>query len=429
MSKKKILFVHQNFPAQFKSIAPFLAFTNKYEVHSLAWKKSHKEDDYLKSMIDITHHQYEIKIGSSKNIHPLATEFETKMIRADSVALKCFELKEKGFTPDLIIDHPGWGETLFIKEVWPDVKILSFFEYYYNTSDSDIDFDMEQSQVSGYEMSKKLIARNTPINLSYSSCDGIIAPTNFQKSTAPPWLRDKINVIHDGIDTDIIKPGKKNKSISIKYRSIADNKLISTKLSKKDKIITFVNRNLEPYRGYHSFIRSLPLVQKSHPDAFILLVGGDQVSYGAPHPSGNSYKNIFLNEIKDSLIDPSKLIFLGKVDYETFINIMDTSSVHVYLTYPFVLSWSVLEIMALEKVIIGSKTGPVEEVISDNQNGLLVDFFNTNDIANKVITVLDNPKKFDKIRLNARKTIIDNYDLRRVSLPKQIKLIESILNG
>lgn len=428
MSKKKVLFIHQNFPAQFKSIAPFLAFTKKYEVHTLAWKKSLKEDDYLKSMDDMTHYQYEVKIGSSKNIHPLATEFETKMIRADSVALKCFELKDKGFTPDLIIDHPGWGETLFIKEVWPDVKILSFFEYYYKTAESDIDFDMEQSTVSGYEMSTKLIARNTPINFSYSSCDGIFAPTNFQKSTAPEWLRNKINVIHDGIDTDLIKPGLKNASISIEYRNIDDHKLISTKLSKKDKIITFVNRNLEPYRGYHSFVRSLPSIQKSHPDSFILLIGGDQVSYGAPHPSGKSYKDIFLDEVKDSLVDPSKLIFLGKVDYKTFINIIDLSSVHVYLTYPFVLSWSMLEVMALEKVVVGSKTGPVEEVIRDNINGLLVDFFDTNDIANKVISVLDNPKKFDAIRKKARKTIIDNYDLRRVSLPKQMALIEDILD-
>ena len=427
MSKKKVLFVHQNFPGQFKSIAPFLAFTKKYDVHTLAWKKSLKEEDYLNSMKDLTHHQYEIRSGSSKNIHPLAIEFETKMIRADTVALKCYELKNNGFNPDLIIDHPGWGETLFIKEVWPDAKLLSFFEFYYNTSKSDIDFDLEEQQVKGYEMSKKLIARNAPINLSYLTSDTIISPTEFQKSTAPIWLQNKINVIHDGIDTDLIKPGKKDASLEIKYKDISNDKPISTVISRQDKIITFVNRNLEPYRGYHSFMRALPTIQKTHPDAFILIIGGDKVSYGSIHPSGDSYKNVFLNEVKDSLIDTSKLIFLGKVDYNIFLNIMDLSSVHIYLTYPFVLSWSMLEVMALEKVVVGSKTKPVQEVIIDNENGLLVDFFDTEEIANKVISVLSNPEKFNQIRKRARKTIIDHYDLRRVCLPKQLELIERIL--
>ena len=427
MSKKKVLFVHQNFPGQFKSIAPFLAFTKKYDVHTLAWKKSLKEEDYLNSMKDLTHHQYEIRSGSSKNIHPLAIEFETKMIRADTVALKCYELKNNGFNPDLIIDHPGWGETLFIKEVWPDAKLLSFFEFYYNTSKSDIDFDLEEQQVKGYEMSKKLIARNAPIKLSYLTSDTIISPTEFQKSTAPIWLQNKINVIHDGIDTDLIKPGKKDASLEIKYKDISNDKPISTVISRQDKIITFVNRNLEPYRGYHSFMRALPTIQKTHPDAFILIIGGDQVSYGSIHPSGDSYKNVFLNEVKDSLIDTSKLIFLGKVDYNIFLNIMDLSSVHIYLTYPFVLSWSMLEVMALEKVVVGSKTKPVQEVIIDNENGLLVDFFDTEEIANKVISVLSNPEKFNQIRKRARKTIIDHYDLRRVCLPKQLELIETIL--
>lgn len=427
MTKKKILFIHQNFPGQFKSIAPFLAFTKKYEVHTLSWKKSNVEEDFLSSMKDLQHHQYVINTNSSKNIHSLAAEFETKMIRADHVAKKCLALKEKGFIPDLIIDHPGWGETFLIKEIWKDAKILSYFEFYYNTSNSDIDFDMEQVIVKGYDMTTKLLARNAPINMSYLTCDKIISPTKFQKSTAPSWFRSKINVIHDGIDTDIIKPGPDDCFIDINYQADADQKSKKIKLTKKDKIITFVNRNLEPYRGYHSFMRALPKIQNKHPDAFILVIGGDGVSYGAPHPSGESFKNIFFNEVKDSLINPNKIYFLGKVQYDIFMKIIDLSSVHVYLTYPFVLSWSMLEIMALEKVVVGSRTGPVEEVIKDKENGLLVDFFDVEDISEKVIDVLSNPKKYNDIRKMARKTIIDNYDLRRVCLPKQMKLIEGLL--
>ena len=153
-------------------------------------------------------------------------------------------------------------------------------------------------------------------------------------------------------------------------------------------------------------MRALPTIQKTHPDAFILIIGGDQVSYGSIHPSGDSYKNVFLNEVKDSLIDTSKLIFLGKVDYNIFLNIMDLSSVHIYLTYPFVLSWSMLEVMALEKVVVGSKTKPVQEVIIDNENGLLVDFFDTEEIANKVISVLSNLKNLIKLEKELEKPLL-----------------------
>ena len=427
MTKKKILFIHQNFPGQFKSIAPFLAHTKKYEVHTMSWNRKNEVDDFLLTMKDLTHHQYKISINSTKNIFSLAAEFETKMIRANAVLKECIKLKENGFYPDLIIDHPGWGESFFIKEVWPHSKILSYFEFYYNTSDSDIDFDLEQTEVQGYDMTTKLIARNSAINMSYLRCDKIISPTKFQKSTAPEWFRNKINVIHDGVDTDIIKPGNPDGSLEIKHININNKKPVVTRLTKKDKIITFVNRNLEPYRGYHSFMRSIPKIQKEHPDAYVLIIGGDNVSYGAPDKSGDSHKNIFFNEVKDTLIDPSKIIFLGNVDYNVFINVMDTSSVHVYLTYPFVLSWSMLEVMALEKVVIGSKTGPVEEVIKDNKNGILVDFFDTDDISNKVNHVLSNPNDYKRIKKEARKTIINNYDLRRVCLPKQVKLIEDLL--
>ena len=234
-------------------------------------------------------------------------------------------------------------------------------------------------------------------------------------------MQKKIKVVHDGIDTNIIKPFK-NGEINIE-----NSHGLKINLSKKNKIITFVNRNLEPYRGYHSFMRSLPNIQKEHPDAYILIIGGDQVSYGSASPSGRSYKDIYLEEVKDNLVDLEKVIFLGKVDYANFLTVIGLSSVHVYLTYPFVLSWSMLEAMSLEAVIVGSKTEPVEEIIKDNVNGLLVDFFDTDDISSTVNKVLHNPEKYKKLKKNARKTIIDKYDLRKVTLPKQVKLIDTFL--
>ena len=428
MKKKTILFIHQNFPAQFKFLAPHLSLNKDYEIYSLSLKKNRENkelDENLSSMKNITHYQYEITRGSTEDIHVLAAEFEAKMIRAEAVAKKCLELKETGLQPDLIINHPGWGEIYLLKDVWPDVKFLSYFEFYYNTKGSDIDFDLGEKNhpKPGFDLFAKIRARNAPGMMSYLESDKLICPTEFQKSTAPDEFRNKIKVIHDGIDTSIIKPVE-GISVEVEIKN-----QIKLSLTKKDKIVTFINRNLEPYRGYHSFMRSIPGIQKKHPDALFLIIGGDKISYGAKSISGESYKNIYFNEVKDDLIDPNKLLFLGKVEYDNLLKILSISSAHIYLTYPFVLSWSMLEAMALENIIIGSKTEPVEEIITDNKNGLLVDFFDTNQISKTVNDVLANPDKYQSIRKNARKTIISKYDLNKVCLPEQIKLVEGLLNG
>ena len=174
-------------------------------------------------------------------------------------------------------------------------------------------------------------------------------------------------------------------------------------------------------------MRSLPLIQKNHPDAYILIIGGDGVSYGASANNGRSYKDIYYDEVKGDLSNHQNLIFLGNLDYNLFLTAIDISSVHIYLTYPFVLSWSMLEAMSLEKLVIGSKTKPVEEIIKDKHNGLLFDFFDFKKLAEFTSDVLSNPTKYEKIRKNARKTIIQKYDLKKNILPKQLNLIEGLL--
>ena len=344
------------------------------------------------------------------------------MIRAEAVSLKCLELKNNGFSPDLIIDHPGWGETFLIKEIWPDVKLLSYFEFYYNTINSDVDFDTNEPHYPkpNLELFSRLRARNAPGMMSYLDSDLLISPTKFQKSTAPKILHKKINVIHDGIDTDIIRPVSTG---DITLTLPTEEKV---KLSKDNKIITFVNRNLEPYRGYHSFMRSLPKIHEKHPDAYVLIIGGDKVSYGSNSNTGESFKDIYFNEVKNDLGIQEKFYFLEGL-IMAILKILALSSVHVYLTYPFVLSWSMLEAMALEALIIGSKTAPVEEVIKNKKNGLLVDFFDVEGLSKLVIDVLDNPEKYKLMKKNARKTIVNNYDLKSISLPKQLELVESLL--
>ena len=415
-----------------------MADKKNYEVHSLSWKKINKSDldkdsETFKNMKKVKHYQYTILRNSSDNIFNLAVEFESKMIRADAVAKECIKLKKKGLNPDLIINHPGWGETIFIDEIWPKSKKITYFEFYYNTKESDIDFDPETKQDDQHFLNTKLMARNAPLILPYLTSNTLISPTNFQKSTAPNFLKNKIKVIHDGIDTKKIKPGNDKAVINFEYIDANDKKR-KAELTKDNKIITFVNRNLEPYRGYHSFMRALPHIQKKHPDSYILIIGGDSYSYGAaPKSEDNnssiaSYKKKYLDEVKKDLSNIENIIYTGAVSYNVFLSLLDLSSVHVYLTYPFVLSWSMLEAMALEKVVVGSNTEPVKEVIVNNKNGLMVDFFDVKDIANKVNDVLSNPSKFNKIRKAARKTIVEGYDLETISLPLQLKLIEEVLN-
>ena len=426
--KKKILFIHQNFPAQYKFLADKVSKVSKFDVHSLSLnspdtlKLFELKDKYP----NVTHHKYSIYKENVKGLNKLAVEFETKMIRAEAVASKALELKEEGFEPDLIVIHPGWGEGFLLKEVWLNAKFLTYFEFFYNTKDSDVDFDLQEENRPNYdfELRTKLVARNSPFLSSLSQSDSMICPTEFQKNTAPLEFRNKINVIHDGINTEELK-SKKDASVTITKRK-ADNTDEQLILTRKNKVITFINRNLEPYRGYHIFMRSLPDIIEKHPDAYILIIGGDGVSYGA-QPEKESYKIQFYQEVKDKLPAQNNILFLGRIPYNYLLSVLDISSLHIYLTYPFVLSWSMLEAMSLECLVLGSKTEPVEEVIKDNKNGLLVDFFDHKEIARLAIDVLNNPDSYIKLRKAARKTIVDKYDLNSVCMPKQLELIERLL--
>ena len=192
-----------------------------------------------------------------------------------------------------------------------------------------------------------------------------------------------------------------------------------------DDVVTFVNRNLEPYRGCHSFIRAMAEIQRRRPLARIVIVGGDGVSYGSKPPAGTTWKALFLKEVEDQ-IDLSRIHFVGTVPYNAFIGLLQVSACHVYLTYPFVLSWSMLEAMSAGCLVVGSRTQPVQEVIRHGENGLLVDFFSPKEIAEQVVQVLDAPGDFTAIRQRARQTIVDRYDLKSTCLPQHLAYIDEL---
>lgn len=402
----KFLFIHQNFPAQFKNLAPQLA-RQGHEVIALTPRKLGIENWSGVRIVNYAIHQ-----SSGTNLHRWLADFETKIIRGEACFLAAMKLKKEGFSPDRIIAHPGWGESLFLKEVWPHARLGIYCEFYYNLEGSDVGFDPEHSAINDDDACRLRI-RNANNIMHLDIADAGLSPTQWQKSTFPQSFREKIHVVHEGIDTDVLQP---NEQVKLK---IGDK----VELRKGDPVVTFVNRNLEPYRGYHVFMRALPDVLKAHPTVRVLMIGGNEVSYGAPPPNGRSWKDIYLDEVRPRLspAELSRIHFLGKLPYEQFVSIMQASMVHVYLTYPFVLSWSLLEAMSIGCSIVASDTAPVREVIEDGQNGVMVDFFRTDALTQEILALLADPARRQALATQARASAIANYDLKRICMPDALE--------
>ncbi|MGH8677977.1 MAG: glycosyl transferase family 1, partial [Burkholderiales bacterium] len=283
-------FVHQNFPAQFAHLAPALA-QRGHHVHALTIGG--------RELPGVELHRYKTSRGTSRQMHPWAAEFETKVIRGEAGARAAAQLKQQGFTPDLIVAHPGWGEDLFLKDVWPEARLLAFVEFYYAAKGLDVGFDPEfdRSELMSHA---KVRVKNAHLLLTLEAMDWGLSPTHWQKSTVPAQYRDRISVIFDGIDCGLVRPDPD-------ASSTVRNKIIRA----GDEVITFVSRNLEPYRGYHIFMRTLAEIQRRRPNAVTLIVGGDEVSYGAPAPAGTTWKKKFLDEVADQ-IDVKRVFFWEK---------------------------------------------------------------------------------------------------------------------
>lgn len=408
----KILFIHQNFPAQFRHLAPALRARGN-DVRALAVQGGGLPG------IDLLRHTPR-KIGAAAP-HPWLADLETKVLRGASALQSMLDLSRKGWNPDLVVAHPAWGEALFVKEVWPRTKLLCFLEFYYASSGRDVDFDPEFGLMN-LESKARLRLKNLAHLQALDTMDHGLSPTRWQRSTFPEAWQNRIDVIFDGVDTRLIRP---NPQAQLQIRTEKNHTLT---LSAGDEVITYAARHLEPYRGYHQFIRALPHIQAARPSAITLIVGGHGYSYGTPPPAGTTWQRHFLDEVRDKL-DLSRIFFLGALPYDQYLNVLQVSACHVYLTYPFVLSWSCVEAMAAGCLIVGSRTAPVEEIIQHGQNGLLTDFFDHRSLAAQVTEVLQGPQDFQPLREHARKVAAERYDLHGTCLPAQIRLINDLLKG
>jgi glycosyltransferase involved in cell wall biosynthesis len=407
-----ILFIHQNFPGQFKNMAPALAARGD---RCVALTLRVKKPTHWKGVEVLP---YSIKRKPNDGVHPWLVDMNTKLHRAEACLVAARKLKASGFSPDVIVAHPGWGESMFLRDVWPQARIGLYYELFYQADAGDSGFDPEFARKDDAFSVQRIRMKNINNHLHFPLGDLGISPTEFQAASFPEAYRERISVIHDGIDTSLAKPNP----------DVVFDLPDGSSVTRSDQVVTFVNRNLEPYRGFHIFMRSLPKILKDSPNARVLIVGGEERSYGPAAPEGRSWREIFTEEVRDSISDDdwSRVHFLGKLAYDTFISLLQVSSVHVYLTYPFVLSWSLLEAMSCEAAIVASDTAPVRELISDGETGRLVDFFDQEALAKEIRTMLSDARLRERLGANAREAIVDAYDLHTIALPKQLAWIDRL---
>jgi glycosyltransferase involved in cell wall biosynthesis len=335
------------------------------------------------------------------------------VLNGHGVIQALLRLKEINFYPDVIVAHTGWGEALFVKEVFPDAPLIGFFEFYFHVKGADVGYDPEQPCSADDRLIVR--TRNSINLLSLQTADAGIVPTSWQRSVFPLEYQHKLRLIHEGINVGAAVPDPA-------ARLELGNGL---SLGGGDEVITYVARNLEPYRGFHIFMRAVAEILKRRPKAQVLIVGGDDVSYGVRLANGLSYREKALAEVD---IDRQRVHFLGRIPYQQYLKVLQVSAVHVYLTVPFVLSWSMLEAMAAQCLVIGSDTPPVTEVIKSGENGLLVNFFSPMAIADAVDAVFNHPDRMQAIRIAARQTVLHRYALER-GLAGYKALLAEVVSG
>ncbi|MES2606798.1 MAG: glycosyltransferase family 4 protein [Pseudomonadota bacterium] len=406
------LFVHQNFPGQFPHITSALA-DRGHTVVAIGEAKRLKQRAKPHPRIQLF--GYAEPAGSSKETHHYLQGLEGHVRRGQAVFRLAQALIKKGFKPDVVVAHPGWGEALFLKDAFPHARHIQYLEFFYGAVGADVGFDPEFP--TSVDLNCKVRIKNATQLLSFEYADAGIAPTQWQKSRYPADWQQRITCLHDGINTATVRPTD-DASFTVKTTEGST----PLRLTGADEVLTYVARNLEPYRGFHTFMRAVPALLEKHSAAQLIIVGGDGVSYGRAPSDNLTYREHYLREW-GSNVDRSRVHFVGKLSYADYLSVLQISSLHIYLTYPFVLSWSMLEAMSAGCAVLGSATAPVQEVITEGRNGFLTDFFDSAALAQRASDLLANRKELASVRQAARQTVIEHYDLHRLCLPRMLELL------
>lgn len=394
-------------PGQYKLIAPGLAAAG-FDVTAIG-----RYPIATPAMPGVKVHRYKGNPFRVDPRFPPLDAFGNQVRQGRAAAAKMAELRDAGYEPDVVIGHPGWGDLLFLRQIWPAARFISYLEFYYRETGADYGYDPEFPVTD--QDHQFLTLRNLAQLHAHHLADLCISPTRWQRDLFPPVIRRSIHVLHEGVDTRLLKPKHK-----VRLR-LPDGRL----LTRATPVLTYSARSLEPYRGFHVFMRALPDIQRDNPNLFTVIVGGDGVSYGRRPPNGNHWREAMLAEVGDRL-DHDRIWFAGKLPYADYQRVLQISAVHVYLTYPFVLSWSFIEAMACGCTIVGSRTGPVEEVIEDGVNGRLVPFFDREALRATVADLIADPDERARLGAAARQLARRAYDVNDVTLPRYAEAIRAV---
>ncbi|MEO8279531.1 MAG: glycosyltransferase family 4 protein [Ideonella sp.] len=396
----RLLVVHQNFPGQFGHLVRAWAQRPGWDVRGLGRDTAPGLPGFDRLL------RYQLARNIRPNQHLYLRQTESSTLHGQAAARAMLALRRAGFRPDVILAHPGWGETLFAKDVFPDARLVHLCEWYYNADGADLGFDPEFPLT--FDDRARVRVWNAQHALDLIHCDLGISPTHWQRSRYPALLRDKIVVQHEGIDAEGLAP---DPHAQIQMPS-------GVTLTAGDPVITYVARNLEPYRGFHVFMRTLEKIQARDRRCQAVIVGGDEVSYGSRPDAARCWREKMLAEVK---LDPARTHFLGRIPRAQYIKVLQVSAAHVYLTYPFVLSWSLLEAMACGCAVVASDTAPVREVIQDRANGRLVEFGDRDELADAVLDALGAEPPADRQRVAARR------DSQRFGQAEGVRRYEQLL--
>lgn len=379
----RLLVVHQNLPGQFRHVA-------KAWSQRPGWQVIGVGRDTAPGLPGLEMLRYKPHREVRGDQHPYLRTMESAVLHGQAVLRLLQKLKRRGFVPDAVVAHPGWGETLYVKDIFPSAQLIHFCEWYYQADGADINFDPEYPATLDDEA--RIRTWNALHLLNLENCDIGVTPTQWQHSRHPKRYRDKIVVAHEGIDTARLGPD--GNAAFVVPTGINRGKVLRA----GDPVVTYVARNLEPYRGFPQFIRALERVQAKHKSCHAIIVGGDDVSYGRRPKDASNWREQLLQQVN---LDPLRTHFVGRLPYEQYKQVLQVSAAHVYLTYPFVLSWSMLEAMASGALVIGSNTAPVLEVLKHQLNGLIVPFFDSAQIADRMLDALTSPQDYRSHRSEA----------------------------
>jgi len=379
----RILVSHNNFPAQFRRLAPALVAQGHEVVFLHANSEWHAPDSEGMRLL-----RYEpSRPGGTAAIHPYLRRLETAVLQGQAAFRACQQLRQEGWRPGVILNHVGFGNGLYLSDAFPEARRIGLFEWYYNAFGSDVDF-LRRGHVEA-DRQLRLRGWNAQVLLELAACDHAVTPTNWQRQQFPRRWRDQIQVIHEGVDVDTMA--------ALKQQPWPRPSCLPAEPDLE--IVTYVSRGFEEYRGFPQAMEALALLQRQRPRVHVLLVGSDVVAYGAPRSDGMSWRQWAMQEVG---LDPSRTHWLGMLQTDGYHQVLACSQVHLYLTVPFVLSWSLLEAMAAGCSIVASATAPVQEVLRHQHSALLVDFFDPQAQAQAMAALLEQPARRQALALAAQ---------------------------